>query len=329
MTKEKMKAIVASGYGDSFVFSYQEIEKVTPKENEILVRVNTSAATRADTMIRTGKPYFGRLFLGLLKPKKPIPGTGFAGTVEALGEGTSQFKVGDRVFGETAFSFSANAEYISISENGIVLKMPDHMDFTEMASWADGHLTSWNFLKRIAKLQPNQKVLINGAAGSLGTAAIQIAKHLGAEVTAVCSAKNFPMVTLLGAKHLIDYQKADFTNSSERFDFIFDTVGKSSFNKAKQVLNKNGKYLSPVLSISTLLAMIKTSICGKKKAIFEATGSNSAETLKTLLQELLDINEAKKLETIIDRQFPLEKLAEAHDYIDHGQKKANVIIKHG
>lgn len=328
MAKEKMNAIVANGYGGPEVFRFQQVAKAEAKENEILVKIESSSATKADTMIRTGKPYFGRLFLGLLKPKKPIPGTGFAGTVVKVGKGVSQFKVGDKVFGETAFNFSSNAEYLSISEKGIVLKMPEEMEFSEMASWADGHLTSYNFLKRIARLQANQKIIINGAAGSLGTAAIQLAKFFGAEVTAVCSAKNFPMVKLLGADYCIDYQTEEFTEDKKKYDIVFDTVGKSCFCKAQRILTEKGQYLSPVLSFSTLFQMLKTSIIGKQKAIFEATGSNSSETLRMLLQELVEINEVNKLETIIDRQFPLEKLAEAHQYIDSGKKKANVIIKH-
>jgi NADPH:quinone reductase-like Zn-dependent oxidoreductase len=328
MAQEKMNAIVASGYGDPAVFRYQKVEKVNPKANQLLVKVETSSATQADTMIRTGKPYFGRLFLGLCKPKKPIPGTGYAGTVEAVGNAVSKFKVGDRVFGETAFGFSSNAEYLVIAEEGIVLKMPEQMKFEEAASWGDGHLTSYNFLKRIAQIKAGQKILINGAAGALGTAAIQIAKYYGAEVTAVCSSRNFPMVKHLGADKVIDYKKEDFTKSEERYDFVFDTVGKSSFKQTKKVLTETGQYLTPVLNFKALLQMIKTSIFGKQKAIFEATGSNPEPKLRAMMEELLELYEAGKLQTVIDRQFPLEKLADAHRYIASGKKKANVIIKH-
>jgi NADPH:quinone reductase-like Zn-dependent oxidoreductase len=204
--------------------------------------------------------------------------------------------------------------------------MPETMDFSEAANFCDGHLTSYNFLKDVAQLQPGQKVLINGASGSLGTSAVQIAKYLGAEVTAVCSYKNAGLVKSLGADEVIDYTKEDFTQRNAQFDFVYDTIGKSSFAQCKRILTENGVYLSPVIKFSLMLEMLKTSLFGKKKARFEATGAKSEEKLRGMLAEVLKMHQAGKLKTIIDRQFPLEKLAEAHHYIDAGHKKGNIVI---
>ncbi|MEQ8910178.1 MAG: NAD(P)-dependent alcohol dehydrogenase [Vicingaceae bacterium] len=323
---QTMKATVATGYGSAEVLQFKEVKKPTPKSNEVLVKVMTASATTADAMMRSGKPYIARLFVGLRKPKKAIPGTGFAGIIEQVGHEVSDFKVGDRVFGETAFGFSSNAEYLTISEKGVILHMPENLDFTEAANFCDGHLTSYNFLKELAQLKRGQKVLINGASGALGTSAIQIAKYLGAEVTAVCSGRNMGLVRSLGADEVIDYQQKDFTKGKIKYDYVYDTIGKSSFSACQAILTEKGVYLSPVLKFPLLLQMIKTSLFGQQKAKFEATGANKEEKLRNLLSEVLDIYKAGKLKTIIDRQFPLEKVAEAHQYIDSGRKKGNVVI---
>lgn len=323
---ETMKATVAAGYGSPDVLRLQVVRKPMPKPNEVLVRVMTAAATTADAMMRTGKPYIARLFVGLTKPKKAITGTGFAGVVEQVGKAVKDFEMGDRVFGETTFGFSSNAEYLTISEAGVILPMPENLGFSEAANFCDGHLTSYNFLKEIAKVKPGQKVLINGASGALGTSAIQIAKFMGAYVTAVCSGRNVGLVRSLGADEVIDYEQKDFTKGERKYDYVYDTIGKSSFSACKAILSEKGMYLSPVLKFSLLLQMIKTSLFGQQKARFEATGANKEEKLRYLLSEVLDIYKAGKLKTVIDRQFPLEKVAEAHRYIDAGHKKGNVVI---
>ncbi|MEL6559238.1 MAG: NAD(P)-dependent alcohol dehydrogenase [Bacteroidota bacterium] len=321
-----MKAIVATGYGSPEVLQLQKVKKPEPKPDEVLVRVMAASATTADAMMRTGKPYFARLFIGLRKPKKRIPGTGFTGVVEKAGSDVSRLKVGDRVFGETAFGFSSNAEYITISEEGIILPMPENLTFADAANFCDGHLTSYNFLKEIAHIQPNQKVLINGASGALGTSAIQIARHAGAHVTGVCSGRNIGLVKSLGADEVIDYQQKDFTKGEILYDFVYDTVGKSSFRACKPILTENGTYLSPVLKLPLLFQMLITSFFGTKKAMFDATGAKDEDKLRTMLSNVLELFNEGSLKTIIDRQFPLEKVAEAHRYIDSGHKKGNVVI---
>jgi NADPH:quinone reductase-like Zn-dependent oxidoreductase len=322
-----MKAIIATGYGSPEVLKFGEVTMPAVQEHEILVRIHASNVTRADTMMRTGKPYIGRLITGFLKPKKNITGAGFAGTVEAVGRGVGKFQKGDRVFGETAVEGGTNAEFVSIKDSAVILHMPEGMSFEDAATFADGPITSLNFLKEIAKIQPGQKVLINGASGSLGTAAVQLAKYYGAEVTGVASHRNVNIVKTLGADHIIDYTKKNVLAGAERYDIIFDTVGVLKFGKAKRILTENGQFISPVLSGSLLIQMLFTSK-SKKKARFSATGLRSADELNKLMAELIEIYKAGKLKVVIDRQFPLEKVPDAHRYIDSGRKRGNVIIVH-
>jgi len=326
MGAKGMKAIISTGYGSHEVLRLAQVKIPKPKANEILIKVYASSATTADNMMLSGRPYLSRLFIGLRKPKNAIPGTGFAGEIVIVGEKVRKFKEGDLVFGETTLNFSTNAEFISVPENGVIHHKPDNLSFAEAAPFCDGHLTSINFLKEIGKIKAGQKVLINGASGSLGTAAIQLAKYFDAEVTGVCSTTNIGLVRSLGADRVIDYKKEDFTKSDIRYDIIYDTIGKSSFAKTKRVLNENGIYMSPVLKFPLLLQMIITSIIGRKKAIFAATGLKSNDKLRDLLDELLEIFKAGKIKTVIDRQFPLEKVAQAHQYIAKGHKKGNVVI---
>lgn len=326
MTSDKMKAMVATGYGSPEVLQLQEIKKPYPNANEVLVKVMTASATTADTLMRTGKPYISRLFLGLNKPKKSIPGTGFSGTIESIGENVLNFNIGDRVFGGTFLDFGTNAEYLTISEKGVILVMPENLSFTEAANFCDGHITSLNFLKEIAQLKRGQKILINGASGALGNAAVQIAKYLGASITAVCSGKNAGLVKSLGADAVIDYQKEDFTKSKVKYDIVYDTIGKSSFRKCKGILKEKGIYLSPVLKFSLLLQIIITKFIGRKKVMFQATGTNSIPKLKSLLIELTEMYKNGNLKIVLDRQFPLEKLTQAHKYIESGHKKGNIVI---
>jgi len=296
METSKMKAIVATGYGGPEVLQLMEVETPKPKDHEVLVRVRAASATTADSMMRTGRPYFGRLFTGLKKPKHPIPGTGFAGEVVQTGKKVTQFKEGDKVFGETTLGFSTNAGYVAVPENGVILPMPEGLSYAEGATFCDGPLTSLNFLQNIAGIRPGQKVLINGASGSLGTAAIH------------------------------DYTKQDFSQSGQVYDIIFDTVGKSTFKKCKKVLSKNGQYISPVLRLSLIWQMIGSAITGGKKAKFAATGLKKDGELRALLSGLVDLFREGRFKIIIDRQFPLEKTAQAHQYIATGHKRGNVVI---
>ncbi len=322
MEATKMNAAVLSGYGGPEKFEFKQVEKPRPKANEVLVKVIASTASRAESMLRAGTPYFARLFTGLTKPKKPILGTGFSGVVEALGSEVKNFKVNDKVFGETLFNFSTNAEYITVAQDEFILPLPEIIDPTEAATFCDGHLTSMNFLLAIAKVQPGEKVLINGAAGALGTAAIQIAKSIGAEVTGVCSSRNIGFIKSLGADHVIDYAKTDFTKNSGAYDVIYDTVGLAKFKKAKNALSKQGRFVTPVFNAFELFNIIFNG----KQMKFAATGMEKLPQLKNLMQKVITTVEAGQLKTIIDRQFPLSKIADAHRLIDTGHKKGNLVI---
>ena len=321
-----MKAIVCTKYGAPNVLEYVDVQKPTPKDQDILIKVHATVVTAADCMMRQGVPKYGRLFLGLSKPKFPIPGTGFAGTVEEVGKEVDGFKVGDKVFGETGVSFSANAEFVCVSNKGLIEKIPEGLSFEQAASMCDGPLTSISFLKDIGKIQPGQKVLVNGASGSLGSAAVQIAKSLGAYVVGVCSAANVEMVKSLGADETLDYTKEDFTLNKKQYDIIYDTVGKSAYSKCKQALKPNGMYLSPVLTMPLLFQMMASSLFSSKKAKFSATGMRPVPELAPLLKELVQMCSDGKLSFIIDKRLPLEKVPEAHEYVDTGRKKGNVVI---
>lgn len=322
-----MKAIIISKYGSPEVLKITEITKPQPKENEILIKVKAASVTTADTMIRRGSPWYGRLFIGLTKPKYPIVGTGFSGIIESIGENVSLFKKGDHVFGESVFGQGSNAEYLCISEDGLIIIKPNIISFEEAATICDGPLTSWNFLNEMAQVKSGQKVLINGASGSLGTAAVQLAKYYGAEVTGVCSSSNLEMVRSLGADYLIDYTKTNFTKTGNCYDVVFDTVGKSSFSECKRILAKNGTYLSPVLSFPLLFQMLWTTIFGSKKAKFSATGLLAVPKLRTMLNALTGLLAVDLLKVIIDQCYSLTEVPAAHRYVDTGHKKGNVVLK--
>ncbi|MGB0428942.1 MAG: NAD(P)-dependent alcohol dehydrogenase [Bacteroidia bacterium] len=323
---EKMNAVITTAYGSPEIFKADRVAKPTAKPNEILVKIHASSVTKADTMMRTGKPYIGRLMIGLTKPKNPIWGTGFAGVVESVGAQVTQFKAGDKVFGENIETMGTYAEYVTVPENGIVTHLPSNLGFDEAAGMCDGGITSLNFLCNLGNIQKGQKVLINGASGSLGTAAVQIAKYFGAEVTGVCSTKNKELVWDLGADAVIDYTKNDFTENENSYDLIYDTVGVRSFAECRNALTENGIYASPVLGMPLLGDMMITSVFRKKKAKFSATGALPAKETKRLMKILIEIIEAGDMKVIIDRSYPLDNLANAHKYIETGHKKGNVVL---
>ena len=322
-----MKAIITTGYGSPEVFKTGNVAKPTAKANEILIRIHASSVTKADTMMRTGKPYIGRLMLGLTKPKNPIWGTGFAGIIESVGSQVTAYKAGDKVFGENIDTMGCYAEYVTVPEDGIVAKLPENLSFEEAAGICDGGITSLNFLRNLGNIKAGDNVLINGASGSLGSAAVQIAKHFGAKVTGVCSSKNIDMVKELGADAVIDYTLSDFTANTNTYDLIYDTVGVRSFAECCKSLKENGVYASPVLGMPLLGQMMLSSFIGSKRAKFSATGALPAKETKRLLNIIIEIIEAGNLKAIIDKSYPLEELSKAHAYVDKGHKKGNVVLK--
>jgi NADPH:quinone reductase-like Zn-dependent oxidoreductase len=321
-----MKTIVCTKYGPPEVLQLKEIEKPIPKDDEILIKIHATGVTAAHCAMRKGLPLYGRLFIGLKRPKNQVPGTDLAGKVEAVGKEVKRFKKGDPVFGASDMGNGTYAEYVCLPENEVLAIKPDNMTFEQATAIIEGALTALPFLRDKGNIQKGQKVLINGASGSIGTAAVQLAKYFGAEVTGVCSSANVEMVKSLGADMVIDYTKEDFTSSGQTYDILFDTVGKSSFSRCKSSLTEKGVYLNPVLKLSMLFQMLRTSMTGGKKAVFTATGlrpsSEKAEDL-TFLKKLI---ETGKIQSVIDRRYSLEQAADAHRYVEQGHKKGNVVI---
>ncbi|MCL7754864.1 NAD(P)-dependent alcohol dehydrogenase [Polaribacter sp. Z022] len=317
-----MKKAIYKTYGSPKVIELINTEKPLPKSNEVLVKIKASSATRADTMMRQGTPKFGRLFLGLFKPKNTSLGTGFSGEIESIGNEVTKFKIGDAVFGEKLFSNGCNAEYICIAENMIIEQKPINISHEEAAPICDGFLTSYNFLKDIASIKEEQHILVNGASGSLGTAAVQLAKVMGAKVTGVCSTKNLDFVKSIGADKVIDYKNEDFTKSINKYDIIYDSVGTLSFKNCKDVLTPKGIFMTPVLSFGTLWH----SIINSKKVKFAATGLKKTDELKRLFEDLVSLFKDDQLHTNIDKSYKLSNIIEAHEYLETGRKVGNIVI---
>lgn len=322
----KMKAIVCTEYGSPDVLQLQQVDKPVPNDDEVLVKMVASTATTAGLTGRTGKPIVARLFSGLTKPKNNILGIEFSGEIAAVGKYVTNFQVGDLVFGMTgATTPGAYAEFNCMPEDGALLVKPDNMRHEEAAAVVEGGLTAINFLHNKADIQKGQNVLIYGASGSVGTAAVQVAKYYGAEVTGVCSAANIGLVQSIGADSVIDYTKEDFTENGQLYDIIFDTVGKRSFAACKGSLTADGIYLDAG-NAATILPMLWTGVFGRKKAILTATYVRSASEIKKDLTLLKTLIEAGAIRGVIDRCYPLEQTADAHRYVETERKKGNVVI---
>ncbi|MFK7757215.1 MAG: NAD(P)-dependent alcohol dehydrogenase [Flavobacteriales bacterium] len=322
-----MRAVFTEQYGKPEVLQIKTVEKPTPKSNEVLIKIKATSITAASTFMREGKPYLGRLVVGLTKPKVKTPGTDLSGIVEMVGSDVRNFKVGDQIMAETGLNCGAYAEYICLSSDELIVKKPENASYEEATGIQDGACTALAFFTDQVKIKKGQKVLINGASGSIGLAAIQLAKEFGAEVTGVCSTKNKALVKDLGADNVLDYTKDELKRCNETFDVIFDTVGKLSYSKTKKNLNTNGRFLTPVLSFSTFLNMLFVSPFTKKKLKFAATGIRKHEQRMTDLTAVRDMMASKKLIAFIDRVYPFEQIQEAHAYVDTGRKRGNVVVK--
>ena len=307
-----MKVVICTKYGSPEVLQFKEVEKPVPKDNEVLIKVHAATVHIGDTKVRRLAPGLGpvkdfffkpvmRFMMGFKGPRKKILGMELAGELETIGKAVTKFKIGDQVFASTEFNFGAHAEYCCLPEDGILALKPSNMSFEEAAPISNGALTALLNLRK-AKIQKGQKVLIYGASGSVGSFAVQLAKHFEAEVTGVCSTANMEMVKSLGADKVIDYTREDFTQSLDIYDLIFDAVGKIKSSDRKKALKKSGSFIN-VLAMSSNFKL-------------------RVEDLN-FLKELCETGE---LRAIIDKTYPFEEIIEAHRYVDKGHKKGNVVI---
>ena len=321
-----MKAIVWTEYGPPEVLQLKEVEKPIPKEDEVLIRIYATTVTAGDCEMRSLKfPILLRLPLriynGLRKPKKiTILGQELAGEIKSVGKDVKLFKKGDQVFAATDFGFGAYAEYKCLPEDGVLAIKPANMTCEEAAAVPVGGLNALHFLRK-GNIQSGQKVLINGAGGSIGTYAVQLARYFGAEVTGVDSTGKLDMLRSIGADQVIDYTQEDFTKSGQTYDVIFDVVGKSPFSRSIRSLKENGRYLIANPQLSKMVRGLWTSKRSSKKVISGAASHKTEDLI--FLKELI---EAGKIKSVIDRRYPLEQIAEAHRYVETGHKKGNVVI---
>jgi len=324
---EKMKAIIHSKYGPPAELQLKQVEKPVPRDNEVLIKIHATTVTTTDcnarnfTFVPKSFMFFARVMFGFKKPKINILGIDLAGEIEAVGKDVKLFKKGDQVFGSPGTKFGGHAEYCCVPEDGALAIKPADMRWEEAAAISLAGNTALFFIRDLAKIQSGQKILIHGASGAIGTYAVQLARYYGAEVTGVCSATNAEMVKSLGADKVIDYTKEDFSKSDDRYDFVFDVVGKTTFSQCKGILKPKGIYLENMLELKGILKMMWTSIIGGKKI----KGGVSTERAENLIF-FIKLIESGKLKPVIDRIFPLENTAEAFQYVEQGHKKGNVIV---
>jgi NADPH:quinone reductase-like Zn-dependent oxidoreductase len=319
-----MKAAVRTRYGPPEVVRIAEVATPTAGDGEVLVKVHATTVNRTDCGLRAAKPFFYRLFIGPTRPRRTVLGTEFAGVVEAVGAGVTAFKPGDRVFGFSGTAFGAHAEYLSIPADGMVATIPADVAFEQAAASTEGSQYALSMI-RTARIQRGQDVLVNGATGAIGSAAVQLLGQLGANVTAVCGPDHTELVKELGATRVIDYTAEDFTRDGQTYDAVLDAVGKSSFGRCRRLLKPRGTYLSSdlgPLSQNPLLALV-TSLSGGRKVRFPfPTGRDRAMTM-TRCRELLGSGAFRPL---VDRRYPLDQIVEAYRYVETGQKVGSVVI---
>ncbi len=320
-----MKAITNRQYGTPNVLKLEDIEKPLPKDNEVLIKVYSTAVTSGDARIRALNVPFGfkfitRLIFGFSKPKRPVLGVVFSGIIETSGKDVTEFKLGDEVFGASD-KFGCHAEYVAIPQSGAIAIKPAHISFDEAAAIPFGALTSLKYLRDFGKIKNGQKILINGASGALGVFGIQLAKYYGAEVSGMCSTSNVELVKSLGADYVIDYTTTDFTKNGKTYDIIYDTVGKTTFSQSKKSLNKKGLLLLAAAGLTQYLQVLGTSIGNSKKVVAGVAVFNKKDL--NIIKELIDDG---KIRPVIGKRFPLSHAADAHVYVDTGHKVGSAVI---
>lgn len=320
-----MKAIVYERYGPPDVLQLKEVEKPIPRGNELLIKIHATTVTSADWRVRSlsmpaGFGLISRLVFGVWKPRQPILGTELAGEIESVGGGVGKFKVGDRVFAFDGFGMGCHAQYKCMPENGAVAPKPPNLTYGEAAALSFGGTTALDFFRR-GKLRSGEKVLVNGASGAVGTAAVQLARHFGADVTGVCSTANLELVRSLGAHRVIDYTAEDFTQNGESYDVIVDTAGTAPFSRAKGSLKERGRLLMVLGALPDFLEALSMSMTGTRKIV----AGPAAERAEDLLV-LAGLAREGHFKPFVDRRYPFEQIADAHRYVDTGRKKGNVVV---
>jgi len=319
-----MKAVVYTKYGPPDVLQIKEIDKPVPSDDEVLIKVYATTVNRTDYATIRAKPFFARVFTGLFKPNKQTPGTEFAGIIEEIGGGIQSLKVGDKVFGFNDQGSQSQAQYMTIPEGNAII-MPGNITYEQAAASTEGGHYAYNFIKRVG-LKGGEKVIVNGATGAIGSAAVQLLKHFDANVTATCNTKNIELIKSLGVDRVIDYTKEDFTKEDQKYDFVFDAVGKSSFFKCKRLLQSKGVYISSDLgymSQNIFLPLITPMFRDRKTVSPIPTDIKGS---LVLIKKLIDQGEFK---AVIDRTYPLDEIVEAYKYVGTGQKTGNVVIAVG
>jgi NADPH:quinone reductase-like Zn-dependent oxidoreductase len=318
-----MKAVIYTRYGPPEVLQLQEVEKPTPKDDEVLIRIHATTVNRTDVGFR--KPEYGliiRLINGFFRPRRSILGSEFAGEIEAIGKSVTTFKRGDPVFGLSTGNFGAHAEYICLPEKSSIAIKPANMSYEEAAAVCDGLMLAITFIRKI-DFQKSKRILINGASGSIGSACVQLAKYYGARITAVCNTKNMELVRSLGAERVMDYTQDDFTKDDQVYDVVIDAVGKSSFLRCRRLLKPGGVYFSTDLGFmaQNIFWVLWTPVFSRKKVKFPIPRDSKKDIV--FFKELI---EAGKYRAVIDRLYPLEQIIEASKYVETGQKTGNVVM---
>ncbi len=323
-----MKAIVCERYGPPDVLRLQEVEKPIPQGNEVLIKTCAATVTSGDWRVRSlnvpaGFGLLMRLVFGVRRPRQPILGSELAGVIESVGKDVRKFTVGDSVIAFSDTDMGCYAEYKCMAEDGVLVQKPTNLTFQEAAALSFGGTTALDFFRR-GKLKSGERVLINGASGAVGTAAVQLARHFGADVIGVCSAANVELVKSLGANHVIDYTKEDFTQNGETYDVILDTVGTAPFARSKASLKEEGRFLMVLAGLPDMLQIPWMSMTSSKKIIAGPVAVRVKE-----LRFLAELAEEGKFKPVIDRCYPFEQIVEAHRYVDTGRKRGNIVITPG
>jgi NADPH:quinone reductase-like Zn-dependent oxidoreductase len=323
-----MRAVVCTAYGDPDVLEPREIAKPTPSDHQVRIKVFATTATAACGMMRRADSVMARLILGLRRPRAryQVMGIELAGEIDQVGRKVTRFRPGQRVFGFAGFSAGAYAQFCCVPEGASLEIMPAKLSFEEAASLVDGATTALYFLRDRAGIRAGDRVLVIGASGSIGTAAIQLARHFGAEVTGVCSGSNADLVTSLGARRVIDYTTEDFVQRGETYDIVFDAVGKSSYARCRRVLARGGRYLVTVGGLPHYLLDAWSRLFGSKKFVYGMSIDK-----RNALRLVAELSEAGRLEPVVDRRYDLDQMADAHGYVDTGRKRGNVVVsvRHG